>query len=167
MIGVMARPARQFSTEYRTILNEYQVAQSGIFHRFITKHSVRQNTIIHAVEDMNMATTTEMYGCLNFGHLVMMAGDRVSAGTSGKTIRVQILGCGCELPMGVFRFAKSMSHPVFAVSLLNRGREKYELIVQKLNNHSTDKMASEFAEFLEKSMLIAPTQWFNFYKFFK
>lgn len=144
-----------------------QVGQNSIFHKFISKHSVRKNTVIHPVEDMNIGTATEMFDFLNNGDLVMMAGDRISAGTPGKTISVKILGQSCDLPMGVFRFAKSMSHPVFAVILLNTGKEKYKLFVKKLDDKNVNDMANEFAVFLEKAILSAPTQWFNFYNFFK
>ena len=143
-----------------------QISQTGIFHKFISQHSVRKNTIIHAIEDMNIGTASEMFDFLGNGELVMMAGDRISATNPGKTIHTQILGHDCELPMGVFRFAKSMSCPVFSVALLNTGREKYTLIVEKLDNKNVNDMANGFAKFLEQNILIAPIQWFNFYDFF-
>jgi len=143
-----------------------QISQTGIFHKFISRHSVRKNTIIHAIEDMNIGTAAEMFDFLENGDLVMMAGDRISATIPNKTIQAQILGHDCELPMGVFRFAKSMSHPVFAVALLNTGPEKYKLIVEKLDEKNVSNMANGFAKFLEKNILTAPTQWFNFYNFF-
>ena len=144
-----------------------QIGQSGIFHKFISSHSVRKNTIIHAVEDMNIGTATEMFDFLNNGDLVMMAGDRISASTPGKTLSVKILDKDCKLPAGVFRFAKSMSHPVFAVALLNTGRNRYKLVVKKLDSSNIICMSNEFADFTEKNILDAPTQWFNFYNFFK
>ena len=144
-----------------------QTGQSGIFHKFISTHSTRKNTIIHPIEDMNVGTATEMFDFLNDGDLVMMAGDRVSVNAPNKTISVQILGHDCELPMGVFRFAKSMSHPVFAVSLLNIGNERYKLIVKKLDDTNVNNMANEFAAFIESMTLAAPRQWYNFYDFFK
>ena len=143
-----------------------QVGQTGIFYRFISAHSVRPNTIIHAVEDMSVATAGEMFDFLCGGDLVMMAGDRVSAAAPGKTLRVQILGHDCELPMGVFRFARAMSHPVFAVALLNIGAEKYKLVIKKLDDKNVHNMANGFAEFLESAAITATTQWFNFYDFF-
>ncbi|MCR4918109.1 MAG: hypothetical protein K5912_04170 [Alphaproteobacteria bacterium] len=144
-----------------------QIGQSGIFHGFITRRSVRANTIIHPVEDMNVGTATQMFDFLENGDLVMMAGDRISAANPTKTVSVRVLERDCELPMGVFRFAKSMSHPVFAIFLLNIGHEKYKLFVKKLDNQNATKMANEFASVLERAILSAPTQWFNFYKFFQ
>lgn len=142
-----------------------QVSQSGVFHNFISRHSVRKNTIIHPTEDMNIGTASEMFDALANGELVMMAGDRISANNPSKTIPVNILGQNCNLPLGVFKFAKSMAHPVFAISLVNTGHEKYNLVVKKLDNN-TNNMAHEFASFLQESALAAPTQWFNFYDFF-
>ena len=142
------------------------VEQSGIFHRFISKHSIRKNTFIYPVEDMNLGTASEMFDYLNDGDLVMMAGDRISANNPDKTIPVKILDQDCKLPMGVFRFAKSMAHPIFAVTLINIGHEKYKLTVKKLCEKNADTMANEFAQFLTESILTAPTQWFNFYNFF-
>ena len=143
-----------------------QVSQTGVFHRFISKHSIRTNTIIHPVEDMDIGTAAEMFDALNSGDLVMMAGDRISATTPNKTILVRILGQKCHLPLGVFKFAKAMAHPVFAVALLNISHEKYALIVKKLDNQNMDNMTKGFANFLEKNILMAPAQWFNFYNFF-
>jgi predicted LPLAT superfamily acyltransferase len=143
-----------------------QIGQTGVFYRFISAHSVRPNTIIHAVEDMSVATAGEMFDFLCSGDLVMMAGDRVSAATPGKTLRVQILGHDCELPMGVFRFARTMSHPVFAVALLRIAPEKYKIVIKKLDDKNINNMANGFAEFLEAATITAPTQWFNFYDFF-
>ena len=143
-----------------------QMSQTGVFHNFITQHSVRKNTIIHPIEDMNVGTATEMFDALNNGELVMMAGDRISANTPNKTVSVRILGQDCNLPIGVFKFAKSMSHPVFAVALLNTGHEKYTLVVKKLDDKNAENMAKGFANFLENTALMAPTQWFNFYNFF-
>lgn len=144
-----------------------QVSQTGIFYKFISKHSIRTNTIIHPVEDMNIGTATEMFDALNNGDLVMMAGDRISATNPNKTITAHILGQDCNLPLGVFKFAKAMSHPVFAAVLLNTGNEKYTLIVKKLDDKNTNNMANEFANFIEKATLLAPTQWFNFYNFLR
>ena len=143
-----------------------QIGQTTVFYRFISAHSVRPNTIIHAVEDMNVGTAGEMFDSLDNGELVMMAGDRLSAATPGKTISTQILGRDCELPMGVFRFARAMSHPVFAVALLNIGAEKYKLVIKKLDDKDVHNMANGFAEFLESAAIAAPAQWFNFYDFF-
>ena len=144
-----------------------QTGQSEIFHKFISTHSTRKNTIIHTIENMNVGTATEMFDFLCGGDLVMMAGDRVSVNAPNKTIPVQIFGRDCELPMGVFRFAKSMSHPVFAVSLLNIGNERYKLIVKKLDETNVNNMANEFSKFVETTALSAPIQWYNFYDFFK
>ena len=143
-----------------------QISQTGIFHEFISRHSVRKNTKIHAIEDMNVGTATEMFDCLSNGDLVMMAGDRISALNPEKTINAKILGNDCKLPIGVFKFAKAMSHPVFAVALLNTGPETYTLIVKKLDAQNVNNMATEFAKFLEQNILRAPIQWFNFYNFF-
>ena len=143
-----------------------QIGQSGVFYRFISAHSVRPNTIIHAVEDMNVGTAGEMFDSLANGELVMMAGDRVSAATPGKTISARILGRDCELPMGVFRFARAMSHPVFAIAVINIAPEKYKIVIKKLDDKNINNMANGFAEFLETITIAAPTQWFNFYDFF-
>ena len=144
-----------------------QVRQNGIFHQFISSHSVRKNTIIHSVEGLNIGTAAEMFDYINNGDLVMMAGDRISAATPGKTVSVKMLGRECDLPAGVFRFARSMSCPIFAVALVNIGHEKYKLFVRRLDDKNVDNMATAFAKFTEQIVLSAPIQWFNFYKFFK
>ena len=143
-----------------------QVGQSKTFHRFMMKHNKNQNTVLHPTEEIDISIAGTMYDNLCRGNLVMMAGDRVSATTPSKTIPATLLDCECCLPVGVFKFARSMSHPVFAISLINTGLTTYELHLKELDTTTIKSMAQEYIRFIEPLILRHPTQWFNFYNYF-
>lgn len=114
-----------------------------------------------------MAIAGEMYDNLVRGDLVMMAGDRTSPNACTKYETVSFLGKMCNFPIGTFKFAKSLSHPVFAICVMNNGGEKYTVYVKAIKSTTTKEMISEYAKFLEKLILKYPKQWFNFFDFFE
>ena len=142
------------------------VGQNAVFRSFIDKHAKYNNTIIHPTEDIDVAMAGEMYDALRRGELVMMAGDRQSPNAPGKIIKSKCLDADCELPAGVFRFARACDCPVFAIANMYIGGNKYRVFVKQIDTKSLDKMASEYMWFIEKLMLRYPTQWFNFFDFF-
>ena len=143
-----------------------QVGQAKIFHKFMTEKSSCQNVIIHPTETFDMSIGTACYDYIRSGHLVRMAGDRISAGTPEKTIQIPFLDVDCNFPMGVFTFAKLMDCPVFAIYMVNVGGEKYRLFVREIATQKSVQMLTQFTEFLEQGVLNYPSQWYNFYNFF-
>ena len=107
-----------------------------------------------------------MYDALRSGELVMMAADRISPTAPGKVIKSTLLDAGCQLPLGVFRFARACDCPIFAVANMNVDGAKYKLFVKRINGTAPDKMATEYLEFLQELILQYPKQWFNFFDFF-
>ena len=144
-----------------------QISQNETFHKFMTRHNIATNTIIYPTEDINIGVASTMYDFLQNGDLVMMAGDRTSPGTPTRYENVSFLGKNCRFPIGTFKFAKSLSHPIFAICVMNIKHEKYGIYVKKLDNTNIHDMVAQYALFLEKLVLKYPKQWFNFFDFFE
>ena len=144
-----------------------QVSQNSTFHEFMMRHNVATNTIIYPTEDIGIAIAGEMYDNLVRGDLVMMAGDRTSPNAHTKYEIVSFLGKMCKFPIGTFKFAKSLSHPIFAICVMNNGGEKYTVYVKEIKSTTTKEMIEEYAKFVEKLALKYPKQWFNFFDFFE
>ena len=144
-----------------------QITQNSIFHQFMTRHNVAKNTVLHSTETINLSTAAEMFDYLNNGDLVMMAGDRTSPNSPTRYETVRFLGVDCQFPIGTFKFARAESAPIFAICLMNVGRENYKIYVKKLSVESTRQTIVEYAKFLEKLVLLYPKQWFNFFDFFE
>ena len=97
-----------------------------------------------------------------------MAGDRVSAQKSEDVLPAKLLDKNCILPAGVFRFAKKMKHPTYAVLLLRTPKGFYKLYLQKLDmKQPLPDLAQKYTSFVEKHLLEYPDQWYNFFDFFK
>ena len=143
------------------------VGQNPIFRSFITQHAKYDNTIIYPTENIDVAMAGKMHDALCNGDCVMMAGDRRSPNAPDKTIVTEILGTRCELPAGVFRFARALTHPVFAIANINIGPEKYMIFVKRLGTENINVMAQEYADFLQDLIIKYPKQWFNFFDFFQ
>ena len=144
-----------------------QVSQNKTFHQFMMRHNVATNTTIYPVENIDISMAGEMYDNLQNGDLVMMAGDRTSPNSPQKFENVSFLGVDCRFPIGTFKFARSQSHPIFAICVMNTGHEKYSVYVKQIKSENIHEMINEYAKFLEKLVLIYPKQWFNFFDFFK
>ena len=119
---------------------------------------------LHAVEEIGVESAVEMKEAIGRGELVIMAGDRVSAG-SGSTLRRRFLGRDCAWPKGVYRFARLMESPVFAVTCVSTGWNRYEVHFAALGNTEAE-MLDGFVSFLEKETVAHPGQWYQFYDFF-
>ena len=144
-----------------------QISQNTTFHKFMTRHNVATNTTIYPTEDINIGVASTMYDFLQKGDLVMMAGDRTSPNAPSRYETVPFLGVDCRFPVGTFKFAKSMSHPVFAICVMNIAKEKYGVYVKELDTTTIKEMIMQYATFLEKLTVKYPKQWFNFFDFFE
>lgn len=109
---------------------------------------------------------------LDNGDIVSMMADRTFG--SQKTIKCQFFSKKAPFPMGPFSIAATKNAPVLVVFVMKEGIRKYRVVIRKLNydiqaNKSTQiaNMAQEFATMLEEMVRAYPTQWFNYFDFFK
>ena len=155
-----------------------QMGHDAVFTKMFMKHFDASALTLHAVEDIGVETAVRMQEAIGRGELVLMAGDRVSAG-SGKTLAHGFLGRPCRWPKGVFAFAKLMESPVFFVTCVRTGWNAYEARF-RLFDRSDDpidaggrlqmtvlgRMLDRYVAFLEEETRAHPEQWYQFYRFF-
>lgn len=144
-----------------------QISQNSVFHQFMMRHRVSTNTIFYPTENINIGIAGEMYDNLQRGDLVMMAGDRTSPNSPAKYETTLFLGKDCKFPIGTFKFARSQSHPMFTICVMNIGHEKYKIYIKQFKSESVKEMVKEYAIFLQELVLKYPKQWFNFFDFFE
>ncbi len=157
-----------FSSNTKKTMHAFmQITQNSTFHQFMMRHNIAKNTILYSTENINLSTAAEMFEYLNKGDLVMMAGDRTSANSPNRYETVSFLGVDCQFPIGTFKFARAESHPIFAMCLMNIKHEQYKIYIKKLCGATTREIICEYAEFLQKLVLLYPKQWFNFFDFFE
>ena len=141
-----------------------QMGHDAVFMKVFMEHFDGARLQLHAVEDIGVETAVEMKDAIGRGELVIMAGDRVSAG-SKSTLSHRFLGRDCVWPKGVYRFAKLMESPVFAVTCICTGWNRYEVHFAALERQES-AMLDGFVAFLERETVAHPGQWYQFYDFF-
>ena len=141
-----------------------QMGHDAVFMKVFMRHFDDTKLQLHAVEDIGVETAVRMKDAIGRGELVIMAGDRVSAG-SKSVLKHRFMGRDCVWPKGVYRFAKLMESPVFAVTCVSTGWNRYEVHFAALEQ-SPSAMLDGFVSFLERETLAYPGQWYQFYDFF-
>ena len=139
-----------------------QMGHDEVFMKVFMRHFDHSALELHAVEDIGVETAVEMQESIRRGELVIMAGDRTSAG-SKSVLRRRFLGRDCAWPKGAFKFAELMEAPVFGVTCVSTGWNRYEVHVARLGG---ERLLSDYVAFLEKETLAHPDQWYQFYDFF-
>jgi len=147
------------------VMNAFQdVELNSIFFNFYKKYCHRDFVKIWAVEKIDLSTATALSDALSRNEFVMMAADRVSAGTPEKTIPAKMLGREINLPKGAFSLARSLGSPIYFVACVKTAPHVYTFFAEKAPEKN---IPSAYANFLEKLVLAFPTQFFNFFDFFK
>jgi predicted LPLAT superfamily acyltransferase len=141
-----------------------QMGHDAVFMKVFMEHFDGSRLQLHAVEDIGVETAVSMKAAIERGELVIMAGDRVGAGSSG-VVRHRFMGRDCAWPKGVYRFAKLMESPVFAVTCVSTGWNRYEVHFAELAREPS-AMLDGFVAFLEREAVASPGQWYQFYDFF-
>ena len=109
---------------------------------------------------------------LENGETVSMPADRVFG--SQKTIKVPFLGKVAEFPLGPFSVATMRSLDVLAVNVMKTSPKAYKIYIKPLpytkdapRRQQMQELANAYVAELEKMMLLYPTQWYNFFDFWK
>ena len=148
-----------------------QMGHDAVFTHMFMKHFDASKLTLHAVEDIGVETAVQMQEAIGRGELVLMAGDRVSAG-SNKTLSHEFLGRSCQWPKGVFTFAKLMESPIFFTTCVRTGWNAYEVHFSQFQPSSLPRQSfissllSQYLSFLTTETLAHPEQWYQFYTFF-
>ena len=145
-----------------------QMGHDAVFTEVFARHLDASRLTLHPVEEFGVETAVQMQEAIGRGELVLMAGDRVSAG-SERVLRHDFLGRPCVWPKGVFVFAKLMEAPIFFVTCVRTGWNAYEVHVREFVPSGEPLLPSlldAYVRFLEEETLAHPEQWYQFYHFF-
>ena len=93
------------------------------------------------------------------GEIVSMPADRIFG--SQKAVECQFFGEKARFPMGAFALASKKNVPMLAVFVMKESYKTYHAYVRGIRN------AQDFADNLEEIVKRYPTQWFNYFDFWK
>ncbi len=109
---------------------------------------------------------------LSAGEIVSIPADRIWG--SPKAIAIDFLGRTAHFPEGPFRVAISRSLPVIAVHVMKTSALHYHIHVTPLKYDTTaskqqqvQQLAEQYVKELERIVRQYPTQWYNYYDFWK
>ena len=137
------------------------MGHDAIFTKVFMQHFDHSKIELHAVEEIGVETAVEMQEAIRRGERVIMAGDRTSAGSKG-VLRHRFLGRDCVWPKGAFKFAALMEAPVFGVTCIHTGWNRYEVHVTALGGET---LLADYVRFLEAETMAHPEPWYQFYDF--
>ena len=138
-----------------------QMRHNAVFTNLFTQWMDPKQFCLHAVEDIGVETAVEMQQAIERSEIVLMAADRLSAG-SRSVLHHEFLGRDCLWPKGVFRFAKMMEAPVYAIIAVKTGWNKYEVKAERMGAD----LLGDYVRFLSVNIRQYPYQWYQFYDFF-
>ena len=135
--------------------------------RILSQHNMQ---MIPVSEDMSHLFA--LNAAIDRGDIVSMPADRIFG--SQKGAECQFFGQTARFPLGAFAMAAQKNVSALAVFVMKEGMRKYHIIVRKITadptaNHRVQmaQMAQSFATNLEDVVRQYPTQWFNYFDFWK
>ena len=106
------------------------------------------------------------------GEIVSMPADRIFG--SQKAVECQFFGEKARFPMGAFALAAQKNVSVLAVFVMKSGYKSYHAYVREIQcdreasiRTQMSQLAQSFASNLEEIVRKYPTQWFNYFDFWK
>lgn len=111
---------------------------------------------------------------LSQGALIGILADRSFEDSGNK--QVKFLGVETQLPLGPFRMAAMLKHPVYFMVGIYRGGRSYSIHIEPIMDFSDPSIDREqamhmamtrYVDLLEKYCLLAPYNWFNFFDFWQ
>lgn len=131
-----------------------------------------QNNMSMILVKEDLSHLFALNAALDNGEIVSMPGDRIFG--SQKTVDCEFFGATAHFPMGGFALAVQKEVEVLAVFVMKEGMKTYHAFVCSIQCDRTDnkreqikKLAQTFATQLEDIVRRYPTQWFNYYDFWK
>ena len=191
--GVYAGKKYRFITEGQELMDELEMHPEGFVN--LSSHvgnyeiagyslkpkSKRFNALVYAGEtatvmenrqkmlsqnNMSMIPVKEdmshlflLNNAIDNGEIVSMPADRIFG--SQKAVECQFLGEKARFPMGAFALASKKNVPMLAVFVMKESYKTYHAYVRGIKN------AQDFADNLEEIVKKYPTQWFNYFDFWK
>lgn len=134
--------------------------------RVFAAHNIR----MIAVRD-DMSHVFALSDALRDGEIVSMPGDRIFG--SQKAVTCDFLGALARFPIGPFALAVSRDVPVLMVSVVKVAAWRYRIFIDRIEAEAGDRreqmeaLTRRFAARMEEIVRQYPTQWFNYYDFWK
>lgn len=131
--------------------------RTGVFNAFYMRHAKRDRVVIHPISKFGPETVFLAGDALDRGECLVMAGDR----GFGRMMSVAFGASTIELPVGAFRFARALEHPVYFVACIAKGGINYEVIIKRLSTETLDALVSGYAAILRELTEQYPDQVFQ------
>ncbi|MDR3365366.1 MAG: lysophospholipid acyltransferase family protein [Prevotellaceae bacterium] len=145
--------------------------ETAVVRRNRTKILKHNNIRLIPVAD-DMSHLFAVHAALQRGEAVSMTCDR-SLG-SPKRVECDFLNGKADFPVGAFALATHFNVEVVAIFAVKESGKKYRVYVTPLQadealtkHEKTEHLARAFAKELEGIVRQYPTQWFNYYEFWK
>lgn len=126
--------------------------------------------MIQMKSDMNHLFLID--NALQQGEIVSIPADRVFG--SQKTVTVDFLGAPAKLPMGPFTVAALRGLDVLTVNVMKQDMKTYKIYVTPLHydkqaprKQQVQQLAEGYVAELEHILHQYPTQWYNYFEFWK
>ena len=120
----------------------------------------------------DMSHLFELNAAIDRGEIVSMPADRIFG--SQKAAECQFFGEKARFPLGAFALAAQKNVSVLAVFVMKSGYKSYHAYVREIQcdreakiREQMSQMAQSFADNLEEIIRKYPTQWFNYFDFWK
>ena len=120
----------------------------------------------------DMSHLFEIDRALSAGEIVSIPADRVFG--SPRTVTVNLLGAAAELPLGPFQVPAMRQLNVVTVNVMKTSTRGYTAYVKVLDydkqtprKQQVQQLATAYAAELEQVLRRFPTQWYNYFEFWK
>lgn len=121
-----------------------QMTHNKLFTEMFMRHFDKSQFVLHPVEEIGVETACEMQEAIARGEMVLMAGDRDPA-SGGKK--------------GVFKFAKLMESPVYAITCIRTGWNAYTVNAKELDRKT---LQADYEAFLADAVAAHSSENFTF-----
>lgn len=135
--------------------------------RVFSQHNVR---MVPVKEDMSHLFV--LNAALDDGEVVGMPADRIFG--SQKSVECQFFGQTAHFPLGAFAMAVQKEVDVIAVFVMKASMKEYHVYLYEIQcdrnakkREQMSQLAQGFATCLENMVRRYPTQWFNYFDFWK
>ena len=165
MVGYSLKPKHKrynalvFGGETETVMENRQ--------RIWSQNNVRMVPVRDDLSHLFLLNTA-----LDDGEIVSMPADRIFG--SQKSTECQFFGQTARFPLGAFAMAVQKDVDVISVFAMKEGLHKYRIYLRELHHDKSlskreqmSQLAQRYAEQLEAIVRRYPTQWFNYFDFWK
>ena len=131
-----------------------------------------QNNMSMILVKEDLSHLFALNAAIDNGEIVSMPADRIFG--SQKAAECQFFGEKARFPLGAFALAAQKNVSVLAVFVMKSGYKSYHAYVREIQcdreaklREQMSQMAQSFADNLEEIVRKYPTQWFNYFDFWK